>query len=155
MQCLSRGDTLRYIFDSSSIRLHRRWWVSKRISKPNQTTQCITDYLCTSAFNSLLDDEYKQRFYSKILEDPTLIPGIKKDPEWTKVFNEYKKEQSMISGFYKDVPSSERYHHTMNEMEKIDCLIVDIDGSITYNEFQDLYGNYVNTLRKLRTLFVI
>ena len=125
--------------------------VSKRISKPNQTTQCITDYLCTTAFKSLMegknskDTEYHKDFFTKILADPTYITGIKEDPEWKKVFKAYKEQQTMISEFYKDVPSSERYHHTMNEMEKIDCLIVDIDDSINYNEFQALYGNYQYT----------
>lgn len=116
--------------------------VSKKVSQPGQRTQCITDYLGTTVFNSLLDDEYKQRFYSKILEDPTLITGIKEDPKWKEMFDEYKKEQSMISEFYKDVPSTVRYPHKKDEMQHIDCLIVDIDDSISYNEFQALYGNY-------------
>lgn len=119
--------------------------VSKKVSQPGQRTQCITDYLGTTAFNSLLDDEYMQRFYSKILEDPTLIPLIKDDPEWNKVFDEYKKWQTMISEFYKDVPSDIRYPHKMVEMQQIDCLIIDIDDSITYNEFQELYSNYEYT----------
>ena len=119
--------------------------VSKKVSQPGQRTQCITDYLGTTAFNSLLGDEYMQRFYSKILEDPTLITGIKEDPKWKEVFDEYKKWQTMISEFYKDVPSSERYPHKMNEMEKVDCIIVDIDDSISYNEFKELYGNYEYT----------
>lgn len=119
--------------------------VSKKVSQPGQRTQCITDYLGTTAFNSLLDDEYKQRFYSKILEDPTLITGIKEDPKWKEVFDEYKKWQTMISEFYKDVPLTIRYPHKKDEMQQIDCLIVDIDDSITYNEFKELYGNYEYT----------
>lgn len=115
------------------------------MSQPGQRTQCITDYLGTTAFNSLLGDEYIQRFYSKILEDPTLITGIKEDPKWKEVFDEYKKWQTMISEFYKDVPLTIRYPHKKDEMQQIDCLIVDIDDSITYNEFQDLYGNYEYT----------
>ena len=123
--------------------------VSKKVSQPGQRTQCITDYLGTTTFKSLMegknikDTEYHKEFFTKILADPTLITGIKSDDTgWGKVFKAYKEQQSMISEFYKDVPSSERYRHTMNEMEKIDCLIVDIDDSITYNEFQELYGNY-------------
>lgn len=119
--------------------------VSKKVSQSGQRTQCITDYLGTTAFKSLLDDEYKQRFYSKILEDPTLITGIKSDPKWKEVFDEYKKEQSMMSEFYKNVPSTIRYPHKKDEMQQIDCLIVDIDDSISYNEFQNLYGNYEYT----------
>lgn len=119
--------------------------VSKKVSQPGQRTQCITDYLCTTLFNSLLDDEYKQRFYSKILEDPTIITGIKEDPKWKEVFDEYKKEQSMISEFYKNVPSTIRYPHKKDEMQQIDCLIVDIDDSITYNEFEAAYSAYEYT----------
>lgn len=116
--------------------------VSKKVSQPGQRTQCITDYLGTTAFKSLLNDEYKQRFYSKILADPTLITGIKSDQKWKKVFDEYKKEQSMVSEFYKNVPSTIRYPHKKDEMQQIDCLIVDIDDSISYNKFQELYRNY-------------
>lgn len=119
--------------------------VSKKVSQPGQRTQCITDYLGTTAFKSLLDDEYKQRFYSKILEDPTLITGIKEDPKWKEVFDEYKKEQSMVSEFYKNVPSTIRYPHKKDEMQQIDSLIIDIDDSISYNEFKELYGNYEYT----------
>lgn len=143
------SDSLSPILDKNRTSTIR---VSKRISKPNQTTQCITDYLGTTTFKSLMegmnieDTENHKKFFTKILADPTLITGIKSDDTgWEKVFKAYKEQQSMISEFYKDVPSSERYRHTMNEMEKIDCLIVDIDDSITYNEFQDLYGNYEYT----------
>lgn len=120
--------------------------VSKKVSQPGQRTQCITDYLGTTAFNSLLGDEYMQRFYSKILEDPTIITGIKEDPKWKEVFDEYKKWQTMISEFYKDVPLTIRYPHKKDEMQQIDCLIVDIDDSISYNEFKELYGNYEYTV---------
>ena len=125
--------------------------VSKKVSPPNQKTQCITDYLTTTAFKSLMngknddDTRYRKDFFTKILTDPTHITGIKQDPEWKRLFEDYKEQQSMISEFYKDVPSSERYRHTMNEMEKVDCIIVDIDDSISYNEFKELYGNYEYT----------
>lgn len=125
--------------------------VSKKVSPPNQKTQCITDYLTTTAFKSLMngknddDTRYRKDFFTKVLADPTHITGIKQDPEWKRLFEDYKEQQSMISEFYKDVPSSERYRHTMNEMEKVDCIIVDIDDSISYNEFKELYGNYEYT----------
>ena len=48
----------------------------------------------------------------------------------------------MISEFYKDVPPTTQYPHHKDEMEYIDCLIVDIDDSISYNEFSKLYSNY-------------
>ena len=136
------SDFLSPILDKNRISTIR---VSKKVSQPGQRTQCITDYLGTTAFNSLLDDEYKQRFYSKILADPTLITGIKGDPKWKKVFDEYKKEQSMVSEFYKNVPSTIRYPHKKDEMQQIDCLIVDIDDSITYNEFEATYTAYEYT----------
>lgn len=119
--------------------------VSKKVSKPNQRTQCITDNLDTMSLNSLMDDNYKQQFFSKILQDPSLIKGIKEDPQWKKVFDNYKSEQTMISEFYKDVPSNVRYPHKKDEMEKIDCLIVDIDDSISYDEFQSIYSTYEYT----------
>ena len=127
--------------------------VSKKVSQPGQRTQCITDYLGTTEIKSLMEgknskeSEFRKKFFTTIMEDPTThIPNIKQDEEgWKKVFDEFKKQQTMISEFYKDVPSSVRYPHKKNEMQQIDCLIVDIDDSITYNEFQALYGNYEYT----------
>ena len=121
---------------------HNTIRVSKKISPFGYTTQSITDYLLTTEYKSLLSTEHKEKFFSKILEDPFLISGIKENPDWKKVFDEYKKEQTMISEFYKDVPSSVKYPHKKDEMEYIDCLIVDIDDSISYNEFQKLYENF-------------
>lgn len=116
--------------------------VSKKISPFGYTTQAITDYLLTSDYKSLLSTEHKKKFFSKILEDPSLISGIKENPDWKEVFDEYKKEQSLISEFYKDVPPTIKYPHKKDEMECIDSLIVDIDDSISYNEFQKLYENF-------------
>lgn len=118
--------------------------VSKKVSQPGQRTQCITDHLGTTSLYSLVGggNRYQQQFFSEILKDPSIITDIKQEPKWKQLFDEYKKWQTMISEFYKDVPSSERYPHKMNEMEKVDCIIVDIDDSISYNEFKELYGNY-------------
>ena len=116
--------------------------VSKKASTIKGTNYGITDYLLTTDYKSLLDTEYKEKFFSKILEDPSLIIGIKETPDWREVFDEYKKEQTMISEFYKDVPPTIQYPHHKDEMEYIDCLIVDIDDSISYNEFKELYSNY-------------
>ena len=121
---------------------HNTIRVSKKISPFGYTTECITDYLLTTDYKSLLSTEHKEKFFSKILRDPSLISGIKENPEWKKVFDEYKKEQTLISEFYKDVPSSTKYPHKKDEMEYIDSLIVDIDDSISYNEFQKLYENF-------------
>ena len=99
---------------------HNTIRVSKKISPFGYTTECITDYLLTTDYKSLLSTEHKEKFFSKILEDPSLISGIKENPEWKKVFDEYKKEQTLISEFYKDVPSSTKYPHKKDEMEYID-----------------------------------
>lgn len=141
------GDTPLYIYKEKIVpdfgeKTHNTIRVSKKISPFGYTTQAITDYLLTSDYKSLLSTEHKEKFFSKILEDPSLIVGIKETPEWKKVFDEYKKEQTMISEFYKDVPSSVKYPHHKDEMEYIDCLIVDIDDSISYNQFRELYSNY-------------
>ena len=116
--------------------------VSKKTSTIKGTNYGITDYLLTTDYKSLLDTEYKEKFFSKILDNPSLIVGIKETPDWKEVFDEYKKEQTMISEFYKDVPPTIQYPHHKDEMEYIDCLIVDIDDSISYNEFKELYSNY-------------
>ena len=125
--------------------------VSKKVSPPDQKTQCITDYLTTTKFKSLMDGvnnddtRYRKDFFTKILTDPTHITGIKDDTRWSELFGKYKEKQSMISEFYKDVPSDKRYPHQMVEMEKIDCLIIDIDDSIPYDEFKVIYSNYEYT----------
>ena len=116
--------------------------VSKKTSTIKGTNYGITDYLLTTDYKSLLSTEHKEKFFSKILEDPSLISGIKETPDWKEVFDKYKIEQTMISEFYKDVPPTTQYPHHKDEMEYIDCLIVDIDDSISYNEFKELYSNY-------------
>lgn len=142
-----RSDGLPPISDKNRMTTIR---VSKKVSQPGQRTQCITDYLGTTAINSLMegrsDEEtaFRKRFYTTILDDPTQVSDIK-ETDWKEVFDECKKQQTLISEFYKDVPSSIRYPHKKDEMEKIDCLIIDIDDSISYNEFKDLYCNYEYT----------
>ena len=118
--------------------------VSKKVSKRGQKTQCITDCLYTTAFYSIIEDgdENQKKFFTKLLDNPSLIPEIKQDPTWKKLFDFYKMNQTMISEFYKDAHLSVRYPHKKEEMEKIDCLIVDIDDSITYEEFKEIYSDY-------------
>ena len=121
--------------------------VSKKISKPNKATVCITDYLDSTQLYSMINDgdEYQNEFFTKIFEDVSVIPNLKRDEEYKKLFDRYKMNQTMISEFYKDAPSSTRYPHKKDEMEKIDCLIIDIDDSITYNEFAEIYSDYEYT----------
>ena len=142
-----RSDELSPISDKNRMNTIR---VSKKVSQPGQRTQCITDYLGTTAFKSLMDGQseretaYRKKFFTTILDDPTHVSGIKKT-DWKEVFDIWKEHQSMISEFYKDVPSSVRYPHKKDEMQQIDCLIVDIDDSITYNEFEATYSAYEYT----------
>ena len=121
--------------------------VSKKVSQPGQRTQCITDYLGNTSLYSLVSggDGYQQEFFSKILNNPSIITDIKQNQKWKQLFDEYKKQQTMISDFYKDVPSSVRYPHKKDEMQQIDCLIVDIDDSISYYEFVAAYSAYEYT----------
>ena len=119
--------------------------VSKKTSTIKGTNYGITDYLLTTDFKSLLDTEYekKKHFYLEILKEPSIITEMKKDrPDWKEVFDKYKIEQTLISEFYKDVPPTIQYPHHKDEMEYIDCLIVDVDDSISYNDFKELYSNY-------------
>ena len=119
--------------------------VSKKVSKRDQKTQAITDYLDSTQLYSMINDggDYQRKFFTKLLDNPSVIPNIKRDEEYNKLFNEYKMNQTMISEFYKDTLSkSVKYSHKKDEMEKIDCLIVDIDDSITYNEFKETYSDY-------------
>ena len=127
--------------------------VSKKISKPDKKTEAITSHLDTMDFYSLLNNGDRQReLFEKILNDPSIIPALKADPEWKKIFEKDKKKkglfayakycQTMISECYKDTPDSEvKYSHKIEEMDKIDSLIVDIDDSISFNEFKELYSN--------------
>jgi hypothetical protein len=88
----------------------------------------------------------QEEFFTVLLKDPSLITEAKQDTSWKKLFDLYKMNQTMISEFYKDTPSrSVKYPHKKDEMEKIDCLIIDIDDSITYNEFAEIYSDYEYT----------
>ena len=119
--------------------------VSKKVSKRDQTTQAITDYLYSTQLYSMINDEDKNQseFFTLLLKDPSLITKVKQDQKWKKYFDDCKKNQTMISEFYKDTTSmSVKYPHKKEEMEKIDCLIVDIDDSISFNEFKEIYSDY-------------
>ena len=119
--------------------------VSKKVSKRDQKTQAITDYLDSTQLYSMIEDgdEYQKKFFTILLKDPTLMTETKQDTSGKKLFDHYKMNQTMISEFYKDTPSkSVKYPHKKEEMEKIDCLIVDIDDSITYDEFKEIYSDY-------------
>ena len=118
--------------------------VSKKVSKRNKATQAITDYLDRTKLYSMINDgsEKQKSMMIELFRDTTVISELKKDDGWKQVFDDFKNNQTMISEFYKEVPPSVKYPHKKDEMEKIDCLIVDIDNSISYNEFKEKYGDY-------------
>ena len=118
--------------------------VSKKVSKRNQKTQAITNYIDNTKLYSMIEDgdKYQRDFFIKILADPAVIPNIKRDEECEKLFDYYKMNQTMISEFYKDTPITVKYPHKVEEMDKADCIIVDIDDSISFNEFKDIYSEY-------------
>ena len=118
--------------------------VSKKISKRNKSTEAITDYLDSTQLYSMInggDYKFQEELYTKIFKDVSVLPNLKRDEQYKKILDECKKNQTMISEFYKNTPSSVRYPHKTEEMEKIDCLIVDIDDSITYNDFKKIYSD--------------
>ena len=132
--------------------------VSKKISPPNKTTVAITDYLDSTRLVSLLEDrlftkddiegdpekafEYQKELFTSILDDPSIVSSLKRDPERTKLFERFKSRQTMISEFYKDTPNIKvKYGHRKEDMEKIDSLIVDIDNSISFSKFKEDFSH--------------
>lgn len=123
--------------------LHHHIKVSKKISKPNKATVAITEYLDSTKLYSIISDgdEIQKKIFTEIFKDVSVIPSLVRVAERKKYLDKVKMNQTMISEFYKDAPSSTRYAHKTVEMEKIDCLIVDIDDSISYYEFKDKYSH--------------
>ena len=123
--------------------LHHHIKVSKKISKPNKATVAITEYLDSTKLYSMISDgdEIQKKIFTEIFKDVSVIPSLVRVAERKKYLDKAKMNQTMISEFYKDAPSSTRYAHKTEEMEKIDCLIVDIDDSISYYEFKDKYSH--------------
>lgn len=123
--------------------LHHHIKVSKKVSKRDKATKAITEYLDNIKFYSMINDgcEEQKDLYTKVFKDVSVIPNLKRDKEYEKSLDYYKMNQTMISEFYKDAPSSVKYPHKKEEMEKIDCLIVDIDDSISYYEFKEQYSH--------------
>ena len=123
--------------------LHHHIKVSKKISKPNKATVAITEHLESIKFYSMINDgdETQKKIFTDIFKDVSVIPSLVRVAERKKCLDKAKMNQTMISEFYKDTPSNTRYPHKTEEMEKIDCLIVDIDDSITYDEFKEIYSD--------------
>ena len=142
------------MFSNSTIKHQNLIKVSKKITPFGKKTEAITDYLDSTQLYSVLEttNDIQSEFFTALFNNPSLMLQFKKDEEWKKLFNEgeffdtVKKKQTMISEFYKDTKRTKvKYPHKTEEMEKVDCLIVDIDDSITYYEFQELYGIYEYT----------
>ena len=62
--------------------------VSKKISKPNKATVCITDYLDSTQLYSMINDgdKYQKDFFTKIFEDVSVIPNLKRNEEYKKLY---------------------------------------------------------------------
>lgn len=106
----------------------------------------ITDhcYAITVSF-----DDAKERFnsltgiplYDWVNEDKTTrLPLRKKDKDWVRIKNF---KQTKISEMYKDSPN--KYRYGKSEMDRIDHIIVDIDGGLTFSQFQQNYENCTYT----------
>ena len=84
----------------------------------------------------------QREIMTDLLSNPSKIAGFRADPERNEAFEYYKNHhQSLVSEFYDDTGKVGHRFKT-EEMKKIDCLIVDIDGGIRYNEFAELYKGY-------------
>lgn len=66
--------------------------------------------------------------------------SVKAGTDWKNIKNF---RQTKISEMYKD--TDKEYRHCKSSMEYVDCLIVDIDGGITFKDFQGRYKDYVWT----------
>lgn len=78
---------------------------------------------------------------TKLLNNPSLIAEYKSDPRGEVAFDYYKNyHQSSVSEFYDDT-GKKGHPFKKEEMSKIDCLIVDIDGGIRYYDFRDKYSD--------------
>ena len=66
------------------------------------------------------------------------LPEVKGGEDWRRIKNFM---QTKISEMFRD--TDKEYRHCKASMEYIDCLIVDIDGGITFNDFKERYQGYV------------
>lgn len=122
--------------------------ISLKISNPNMRTTAITTPLHNTIFTDMRyyndsDDKIQtmvRNFYNTLYDNPTLKSGVKSDDSWGKVFDEFKKYQQMISEFYKNTKN--KYQHIKSECEKIDTIIIDIDNSISFSKFKEIYQDY-------------
>ena len=136
--------------------------VSRNIRPFRQTTSTITENIESMKLPSVIEGGetaiYERRVKSgtpefdfasnqreimtDLLNAPSLIAGFRTDPERNEAFEYYKNHhQSLVSEFYDDT-GKKGHSFKAEEMKKIDCLIVDIDHGIRYNEFAELYKNY-------------
>lgn len=63
---------------------------------------------------------------------------VKGGKDWQRIKNF---KQTKISEMYKD--TEKEYRHCKASMEFIDCLIIDIDGGISFSEFKERYRGYL------------
>lgn len=75
-----------------------------------------------------------------VIDNPEQIKDIKADPGMKKEFDIWKGKQSQISEFYKS-NATKIHPFKKDQMDSIDTLIVDIDNSISFNEFKKDYSH--------------
>lgn len=65
------------------------------------------------------------------------LPEVKKGKDWTNI---KRFKQSKISELYSD--TDKVYRYIKSEMNLADCLIIDLDGGISYSEFKEKFGKW-------------
>lgn len=105
----------------------------------------IRDKNCYGRTISLKEAPYKYKslkglpLYDWVNEDKEhRLPSVKAGTDWKNIKNF---RQTKISEMYKD--TDKEYRHCKSSMGYVDCLIVDIDGGITFKDFQKRYKDYV------------
>lgn len=103
-------------------------------------------YAKTNVLNHLpvyLPDLRLIPLYDWVLKDkPTRLLKVKSNKSDSERWGDIKKyEQLAISEFYKD--TSNEYRHTKSEVDEINSLIIDIDDSLSFKEFKELYKDWM------------
>lgn len=96
--------------------------ISQRIRAKNKTEAITTDLFTTNI-----------RSVNNIISSSLNNDSITKES--------VKKKQTLISEFYKKEHKGLKYRHVSKECTTINSLVIDIDNSISFNEFKDMYKN--------------
>ena len=127
--------------------------VSRNTADYNQKSNTSTEILMEMNLPSVINgtgrvhkdkghyQKDQKEHMTKLLNEPSLIAEYKNDPRGKEAFDYYKNyHQSLVSEFYDDT-GKKGHPFKKEEMSKIDCIIVDIDGGIRYYDFRDKYSD--------------